>query len=146
MEVPSIRVEAYMRAFFVLAALWAQALVPSQVFAYGGVNLNWGACGSADGYESRRFACDTNADSATLVGSIVADYPDRPGFVGLDAVVDIFFDGLIPDWWAVANPGSFRENALSVSFDYSGDACTHPWLGSASGGITHYDPPISSNT
>ena len=106
-----------------------------------GVNLSWDACTSESGVQNKTFACDTNTGTLVMYGSFTLA-ADQPNFVAIEATVDIHAENAsLPDWWQFLNGGACRQNAMSTSFDFSGDSgtsCHDPWTVSATGAAAGY--------
>ena len=108
-----------------------------------GVNFAWEKCLPEGGTSLHYFACDTNVTSpvAVAVASFMPSV-DRPAFVGFEAVVDLkSTTDALPDWWQFFNPGSCREQSLSVSADFGASPhtqCADPFGGPTRGGIAGY--------
>lgn len=111
------------------------------------INLSWSDCGTA-GQSNRDFTCDTNAGTShTMVCSFTA--PDSIDlFTGVAIVIDIKSStDPVPDWWRLRNQNNppppqtnqCRNGSLSASADFTSfAACTDPFGGNGSGGLSNY--------
>ena len=128
----------------VLAAIVAVALSFKSVHG-AGINLAWDDCG-AHGAELRKFACDTNEGSHTLVVSFVA-----PQGVSLMSSNEIVIDlesvgSSVPDWWRLraSAPAGCRAGSLTYNVDFTGAFnCYDYWQGAAAAAIVE-DAPIGN--
>lgn len=129
-----------MRNFLPRLLLTASLALAQRSWA-AGVNFSWNACTAEGGVQNKTFACDTNSGSNVLYGSFVLD-ADQTNSIGLEATVDFHAQSAnLPDWWQFVNAGACRQNALSVSFDFSGDpaiSCHGPWSAASVGGLGGY--------
>jgi hypothetical protein len=126
-----------LRRWFVLCCL----LLASSSAHAAGLNLAWDQCLSEGGVAAKKSACAANTGYSDVVGSFVPTQP-HPGFLGLEILLDVQSETpTLPDWWQFFNSPSCRENALSVSFDFTGaaqSACSDPFSGQAMGGMAAY--------
>jgi hypothetical protein len=99
-----------------------------------GVNLSWNDCYPGGGTTTTNFSCDTDIGTHRLIGTFVPP-AGMDSIIAMDVVLDLCsMPEVLPDWWRVIVPGSCREDAVDVSFDFSGrTACADPWGGQAMG-------------
>ena len=116
-------------------------ILPAPSARAAGLNLAWDQCLSEGGVRAKKFACGLNTGYSDIVGSFVPSQPHAQ-FVACEVKLDIQSESTtLPDWWQFFNNGSCRENALTVSFDFTASpqsACTDPFGGVAVGGIGYY--------
>lgn len=79
-------------------------------------NLGWDRCAGDGRVADRSFACDTDAGSETLVGSVVmGGVAAHDGVAGFTAHLDVTPAAAdVPDWWKF-QAGGCRANALASS-------------------------------
>ena len=120
-------------------------LTATTAFA-AGVNLAWDNCLAAGGGEQKRFDCNTNIGSATMVASVVAP-ADIVAWQVFDNYINFYSQtGVYPTWWQLRNQtgqtNQCRFSSLSVSPDFTGapylGACLDVFRGQGAGGTYYY--------
>lgn len=121
------------RCLFTIAPLLLVAASASAA----GMNLGWNDCPGGASYSLiERFACDSNADVHTLVGSFVAP----AGIVAMSAneiSMDVETSGLaLSQWWSFGTGQCRAAASLAGNFDFSTlSACYDYWQAGAIGSL-----------
>lgn len=99
-----------------------------------GFNLSWGDCGS-HGTALETLACDSDVGHRDLIVSIVLASP-MPSFVGAEAVLRMYVEGGIPDWWRF-QVGQCRSGVTSLVLDLDAEptSCANPFVPGIAGGL-----------
>jgi hypothetical protein len=129
-----------------LAAL-ALCCFATTAHAAQGMNLRWDACLADGGVLNKDFACDANTGSHTLVVSCQLE-STFVSVTGAEFTLNIATPSGAPSsWWQFRNTFTCRRTALIASLlpASPGSACADAWQGMASGGISSYAIPSSTN-
>lgn len=109
-----------------------------------GLNLAWSDCTGDGGARDMTFACNSNTQVFTLVGSFFVPDGTVLNMTGIMARVEVSTGtSTVPAWWSLFNLGACRQNALAAdaAVPSSAASCVDPWGGAASGGVcTVYSP------
>jgi hypothetical protein len=104
-------------------------------------SISWDACPGAGANDTKVISCATNDSTETVAISFVPNLP-VPGFRYLSATLLMLNYGgeLLPDWWQFINPGSCRQNALTVSTapGLSPGECSSAWSGQPQSTLTYW--------
>lgn len=130
------------RIGFLLAVIAACLPARAQGYTYGpwGLNLRWDQCYGAGGVQNRAFACDTNAGSNVLIGSVVPAW-DIVNVGAIYLTVDLAAaSSTHPAWWQFPFSGGCRPfSVMTLS-----SAKTDPHTGLCpewNGGLDHPNLP-----
>lgn len=109
--------------------------------AYEGISLRWSNCLGDGGTLNRSFACNTNAGTHTLVGSVELGTP-LASVTGHEIRIELqTMSPTLPAWWEFKNSGTCRMTSLSMNLILPVTAvnCLDWANGQAIGGIAAYD-------
>jgi len=121
------------------------------------IHMAWNACELEGGTSVENFACDTDAGEHVAVASFALD-AGLIGFQGMEGEIHLGWplgtNSILPDWWSTG-PGTCREGAITLSFDFLDSpqtSCLDLWSGQALSGLlvdvvtTPNLPPHGSST
>ncbi len=133
-----------MRLLRIRPTLCVVLLLSAAPVRAAGLNLAWDKCLSEGGASSKTFSCGTNVGYADIVGSFIPSQP-HPLFVGFEVKLDVQSQTrTLPAWWQLFNPGSCRETAFELVFDFKTmpkSSCDDPFEATAYGGVGYYATP-----
>ena len=125
------------------SASHCDGLLNTQSIVTGGaVNLHWTDCVPGGGTSTRNFACNTNAGSETMVGSVSLPGP-APDVTGFTAEVVVQTNNaLLSAWWNFTSTGC-RSTSLSQNLDFTSGpfGCVDLWSANAVGGVVSVVTP-----
>lgn len=115
-----------------LLPLLTLALAAPAARAGGALHLAWNSCAGDGGASNQDFACDTNAQAFTLVGSFVPDgsgpFPITGGWAGIFVFGQ---DSAALPWWTSFGASACRATAIAANTTIPPAAlsCDDAWAG-----------------